>query len=543
MKKIAFIILMISVCTMALNAVDSYPNLLLGKLPDHIDDKQKINELLELSELYTDSSDLKLRYQLRALQIAEKNNWRSEIGLCYYHLGWYYLYNSDKNNTLKNFKKAIENSDDPFIKINSHGILSNICSWAEYNEDALIHARKGLQIGEESNSAIHKAYAYMYLGDAYRYNEQILEANACYFNITNLLMYDTTPSAYLLKMVYLYTLNPGAADFPLYMTHYALKMMRNYEKASDREKQIYAFSLMKVATAYNKSAKNEIIKQVELENQQKQMKVYIGGITILVLMSVLLYRQNYSRKKTNKKLELANIELAEANSKLADSNKELEEANELKSRFFGILNHDLRRPVGGLISYLELKKKSTNIFNEEEQADFEQKTIDMTQHLLDNMEELLFWCKSQMQNFTPVFRDIQVSEIFDNNKSFFNTESKTNFIYKIDADFEIRTDVDYLKTIMRNLTSNAVKALESVENGYIEWKAYIKDNCKVLSVTNNGPAIPQEKIDILYNNSAKENIKDGLGLIIIRDLAKAIQCEIKVETDERGNTSFLILFP
>jgi len=206
------------------------------------------------------------------------------------------------------------------------------------------------------------------------------------------------------------------------------------------------------------------------------------------------------------------------------------------------LNHDLRRPVAGIISYLELKKKSSKIFNEEDQATFEQKTINMTQDLLENMEGLLFWCKSQMQNFTPVYHEIMVSRLFSDTQSFFSTERVINIEYKIAHDFGIYTDINYVKTIMRNLTSNAIKALEEVENGSIEWKAYKENNRSILSITNNGATIPQDKIDILYNSSVKENIKDGLGLIIIRDLAKSINCQIKVQNCIGLITTFYMIF-
>jgi len=500
------------------------------------DDKNNISKLLELAELHPENADLQLKYLSRALQIATKNNWKPEIGLCYYKIGWYYLYNSDKNNTLKYFKECIANSDDLMLLINSHGILSNICSWAGYHEDALRHANEGIKVSEKSNSVIYKANAYLYLGDAYRYYDQRDKANYYYFQIINMLRDNDTPSGSLLQIVYLFTLvKDGVADFPMYLTRYALKQMKDYQNVSDLEKQIYAFSLMKVATAYNRSGRNEIIKQIELENNEKQKKFYIIGISILALLLTLLIWQNNSRKKSNKKL-------AEANIKLGETNQELAEANELKSRFFGILNHDLRRPIAGLISYLELKKKSSDIFDKEEQAAFEQKTIDLTQDLLENMEGLLFWCKSQMENFTPVFHEIKVSKLFDDTKSFFNTEREIDFVYRLPSDINIYTDINYLKTIMRNLTSNAIKAVQGVENRYIEWNAYEEENQVILSISNNGPEISQDKIDILYNRSGTENIKDGLGLIIIRDLAKFINCTIKVRSDKDRGTTFHIIF-
>jgi len=506
------------------------------------EDSIKVMELLNIADSYPDTSTVKLKYQLKALQISKNNNWQNGIGLCYYHLAWYYFFDGNHAKTTQSFKQVIKYSNDPQMLINSYGILSNICSWNKAPSKAFGYAKKGLEIAENSKSPSLEANAYIFLGDAYRYTNNKKEANNCYFKTLALLKKEYKPGNSLMEIVYLYTLKDGLIDFPFYILQYTIKMKMEYEKASNIDKQIWLLSLLKLGTAYNDSAKNEIIKQIELENREKQTKLYITGLVILIVMSGLLIWQNFSRKKTNEKLKTVNTKLAETNLELAKANKELEEANEIKSRFFGILNHDLRRPVAGIISYLELKKKSSKIFNEEDQATFEQKTINMTQDLLENMEGLLFWCKSQMQNFTPVYHEIMVSRLFSDTQSFFSTERVINIEYKIAHDFGIYTDINYVKTIMRNLTSNAIKALEEVENGSIEWKAYKENNRSILSITNNGATIPQDKIDILYNSSVKENIKDGLGLIIIRDLAKSINCQIKVQNCIGLITTFYMIF-
>lgn len=94
----------------------------------------------------------------------------------------------------------------------------------------------------------------------------------------------------------------------------------------------------------------------------------------------MLFLQIYKRSKTNKKLV---------------------EANEIRARFFSILNHDLRRPVGGLINYLQIKTEDPEILEAEEAVKFEHKTMETTKNLLATMEDLLFWSKSQMENFAP----------------------------------------------------------------------------------------------------------------------------------------------
>ena len=68
------------------------------------------------------------------------------------------------------------------------------------------------------------------------------------------------------------------------------------------------------------------INKLELEAKEKQKWFYISGIFLLVIIGSLLFHQSYNRKKNNQKLR--------------QLNSQLEEANRIKTRFFGILNHD-----------------------------------------------------------------------------------------------------------------------------------------------------------------------------------------------------------
>jgi len=63
---------------------------------------------------------------------------------------------------------------------------------------------------------------------------------------------------------------------------------------------------------------------------------------------------------------------------------------------------------------------------------------------------------------------------------------------------EICTDEDYLNTIIRNLTSNAINVFTTTENPHIIWKAHQehlpdgKAIKTVLSITDNGPGADNE---------------------------------------------------
>src|SRR5690606_29280550 len=136
----------------------------------------------------------------------------------------------------------------------------------------------------------------------------------------------------------------------------------------------------------------------------------------------------------------------------------------VKARFFGILNHDLRSPVANLIHFLHLKKENPEMLSEENKTRLEQKTITAAENLLISMEDILLWSKGQMDNFKPNFKKIEVKELFIDISNHFGSEERVGIRFENPEQINVNTDVDYLKTIMRNLTGNAIKALTAIEN-------------------------------------------------------------------------------
>jgi signal transduction histidine kinase len=228
------------------------------------------------------------------------------------------------------------------------------------------------------------------------------------------------------------------------------------------------------------------------------------------------------------------------NEKLQLLNAELDQANKTKTRFFSILNHDLRSPVSNLIHFLHLQKNSPELLDEETKSRMESKTISGAEDLLSSMEDILLWSKGQMENFKPQPKSIFVNQLFDDTKKVFSGYQKISFEYQNPEDMTLFTDENYLKTIIRNLTSNAINAFVTTNNPTIIWKSWKENEISFLSITDNGLGASSDQFKALYDDKEVVGIKSGLGLHLIRDLAKAIDCEISVESKANIGTSFVL---
>ena len=274
--------------------------------------------------------------------------------------------------------------------------------------------------------------------------------------------------------------------------------------------------------------KEILINKITLENKEKQKWIYIFGIGFLTILGFSLFHQSQNRKKVNLKLETLN--------------QDLDQANKTKIKFLSILNHDLRSPVYNFIHFMQLQKESPDLLDEQTKIEIEEKTILSAENLLISMEDILLWSKGQMDTFKAEFSNVQISKVFADTQNHFSSEQKINLKFENPENITFLTDENYLKTIIRNLTGNAIKALLNTEKPKIVWKAWRDGNISFLLISDNGNGADTAEFKALYDDSHVIGIQSGLGLHLIRDLAKTINCEISVESTTGVGTIFILKF-
>lgn len=285
----------------------------------------------------------------------------------------------------------------------------------------------------------------------------------------------------------------------------------------------------------NKSKQQEIkslvsentIHEMTIKNSKKQRIYLISSLVAIAIIGGLLFYQSQNRKKINRKLMILNAEL--------------DKANKTKMQFFGILNHDLRSPVISLINFLHLQKEAPEMLDETTKNRLELQTTKATEQLLEQMEDLLLWSKGQMENFVPSFKNYKVEEIFSDVKKELVWVNDIQISLNCPEEMVVFTDKEYLKTIIRNLISNSVKVLQGKSEAHITCKAWEEDDKIFIEVADNGGGADLEKFRALYDDHTSIGIKKGLGLHVIRDLCKAIHCNIEVKSNQLIGETQIIL--
>lgn len=347
---------------------------------------------------------------------------------------------------------------------------------------------------------------------------------------------------YLNSLNYFKSKNLTIEEIDIYENLFELYELKgNSQKALHYHKLVYA----KYQSLFNDKSKQTIkdlenkyqiekkskelkINQLKYQAVQKQKLYLFVIVSLLIISGALVYYQSLKRKK--------------ANAKLKKLNHELDEANKIKTRFFSILNHDLRSPVANLIHFLYLQRENPNLLDEATKKRFEQKTMQGAENLLSSMEDLLLWSKGQMENFSPTNQLVLIAHIYEDTKKIFSGYQNVSFNYLNEEDLSINTDPNYLKTIMRNLTSNAINAFVSANNATITWKAWQNQTHTFLSISDNGTGSTMDKFVALTDENETIASKNGLGLHLVRDMAKSINCELTVDSQIDKGTTITITF-
>lgn len=316
------------------------------------------------------------------------------------------------------------------------------------------------------------------------------------------------------KEAYQYLTASNAARDEIYKLETAQTtedLLRKYE-AEKKEQRIKSLA-----------AKNKI-SALEVKDATRQKWFLIIGLGFLVVVALLIFRQSRIRKKNNKLLQ--------------NLNTELDQANKVKARFLGILNHDLKSPLSNLIGFLHLQKENPELLDNRTRREMQDKTIASAEDLLESMEDLLLWSKGEM-DFTPETKPVKLAWVFDDLQKHFSHVGHAKIIFENPGDTQWQTDEHYLKTILRNLTANAVNALKDRENAQVTIKA----DGKTLTVSDNGPGADDSAFKALYDPNEALGIGTGLGLHIIRDMAAAIGCKVSVRSEKDIGTTFTLTLP
>ena len=239
--------------------------------------------------------------------------------------------------------------------------------------------------------------------------------------------------------------------------------------------------------------------------------------------------------------------LGEANS---DMNQILQlywtETNELEwrkkyyDRMLRVMTHELRNTVAPILSLTSDVLSRPDDYNQERQHECfiiinEQaegiNTFLNSYHQLTNVPE-------------PVCRHIVVKDLFAKLGRLLRNETGPCEL-ELNASAEMRLFVDpHLLTLtLINLVRNAAQSLEGCADARIEVRATLADGVPYITVTDNGPGIPDNRLEHIFEPfySTKKN-GSGIGLALAHQIMMVHGGSISVSSQPGVRTTFTLQF-
>jgi two-component system, sensor histidine kinase and response regulator len=279
-----------------------------------------------------------------------------------------------------------------------------------------------------------------------------------------------------------------------------------------------------------------------LESYKTIMESYNGMIYFVMLVSSIGYLVILK--------EQDEVALEIANTKISKENITLKKLDEEKNKFFSIIAHDLRGPIGTLAGLTEMlieSKERQETGEYEKELDLINLTATRTYTLLNN---LLQWARSESGALTPHPEMIDMNGMTDEVVRLMQpfAMGKNIQLTNTGADnIKAFADPEMMRTVIRNLISNAIKFTNSGGNIRVDIK---QTNIPVISVTDNGLGMSSEiqnKLFALDSNyttpGTNKEEGSGIGLKLSHEFVIKNNGKIWVESTLGVGTTFYVSLP
>lgn len=243
--------------------------------------------------------------------------------------------------------------------------------------------------------------------------------------------------------------------------------------------------------------------------------------------------------------------IEEQKAEILRKNAELNQLNASKDRFFSIIAHDLRNPFNSIIGLTGLMLMDLDKLPVGKLQKSLENIRDSSTHAHELLENLLLWARSATGTMPFKPEPVNMQRLAEESLDLLQAQADARDITihnECSENLTIQADENMMKTILRNLLTNAVKFTQPGGGVWISLAS--KSGMCILSVRDNGPGIPRDRMDLLFDIGAPQKTGkkgqesgSGLGLILCREMAARHGGTIEVTSEEGKGTEFRVIIP
>ncbi|HWZ14504.1 MAG TPA: ATP-binding protein [Mucilaginibacter sp.] len=351
----------------------------------------------------------------------------------------------------------------------------------------------------------------------------------------------------------------GEADWNLLMAKYfnqnkqpqqALNYFTRYDALKDSiNSRIKMLKEADIGEQIKRIEQDYAFNKLTQDNRVQHLYLNIAlvfGLMFLVIISMVLLNWRKSRKNI-KLLGGLNYQINQQNTDLEKALNELKSNGQEKDRILRAVAHDLRNPIGGIVSL-------TQLIDEEECTEDQRETIDLIRETSLNSLELINELLEVTNDGTKLTKkeNVEINSLLSHSIELmrFKAAEKNQQIKLtlLDKPLDLFISREKIWRVMSNLISNAIKF--SPEKTVIYVKIMARKNDVEISVKDNGVGIPDKVKDKVFNmfteakrpGTAGEK-SFGLGLSICKQIVEDHNGKIWFESNGESGTTFYVSLP
>jgi signal transduction histidine kinase/ligand-binding sensor domain-containing protein len=229
--------------------------------------------------------------------------------------------------------------------------------------------------------------------------------------------------------------------------------------------------------------------------------------------------------------------------------EELEHLNRTKDKMFSIISHDLRSPFMSILGFAEILDEDMDEMDRNTIQSYAKKILNSSRSTVSLIDGLLEWSRLQMGGIIPEHEEVEVDKVIEDVLKLFRPQLAKKEI-ALETDLQDKTtlitDPNILKSIIRNILSNAIKFTK--KEGFISISSKYEDGFHEISVSDSGIGMTQEMVDNLFILGGVQSRKGtsnergtGLGLNITYDFLKKIGGTISIQSEVGVGSTFIII--
>lgn len=272
-----------------------------------------------------------------------------------------------------------------------------------------------------------------------------------------------------------------------------------------------------------------------------------------------LYQQRLKLEELVAQLNTKNKTLQTEIKQRHQAEAALQKANSDKDKLFSIISHDLRSPFQPLLGNAQLIMKHIERFSKAEIHTMTNDIYTSGRAIYNLLDNLLTWSRLQQARMEYCPDPVELSNLAEKTVTLLAEVArgkKIRLVQSIEAGLFVQADAYMIDTVIRNLTSNALKFTEA--GGQVILSARGKGvssdrpgtNWVEVRISDTGIGMSQEDVDKLFKldvhhttPGTAQEAGTGLGLILCQEMVTKHGGQIWVESEKGKGTTAIFTVP